>query len=665
MKFCKNRLARKSFAFISLFIMMEAILQPTISLALTTGPHQPEYISYEQPGATDMVNLLTGDFAFSLPILEVPGPEGSFSVPLTYNAGIGLEQEASWCGLGFNINVGSITREINQYPDDASGEFQTINMQDLTTVRGWTSAALGLGQIGWNNVSGHYGAISLLGIVNATYDNQGLSSGGLIGINHNRDRNGGVTFDAVQFANAVMTIASFGAGSAAEGAAVSFASIAKQAAVSLAVGAVMSSIFSPRTPGLSTNGYWAYNKKSQEQGFLHKDYWIWLDQTRNEEMYGILNLDQSPVDPVYSGYNVSVNGNLYPLYNSLFHSSSTGVASDINYYIPMNTSYKDAISPSLLATDNFNVKGPGISGSIKPYRLEVGSVAMPLEMTSWHHREIPIKFESYKVPFVYEGGLSSNYLYHTGHSSPVFGYNINAAVSGSVKAYLDDQIFQTGYRFRQDVATNFEIPQANHIEWLKNIEIMGTTFSFSNGYMDYFSSSSVAPTPTRSQFRQAFSFGGNFTYYSNSPKTDFLNTGNIPLQNTSDALNFQLNQAVTLNVTTYNSFPDLVNHLNGTVIAPQSSTVLDVNNRLQVSIPNALTNATGTYFDFQIITSQIKIPKSYNSIGGFSITAVNGLTYHYALPTYDRAQVTTIVSTSNSNQSSTIGRLFHLQTHGC
>jgi hypothetical protein len=43
-----------------------------------------------------MVNLTTGDMTYNIPILDVPGPERSFSLPLTYRAGIRLEQEASW-----------------------------------------------------------------------------------------------------------------------------------------------------------------------------------------------------------------------------------------------------------------------------------------------------------------------------------------------------------------------------------------------------------------------------------------------------------------------------------------------------------------------------------------------------------------------------------------
>src|SRR5687768_4798526 len=72
---------------------------PNEAVALTTGPHQPEYTSYEDGGAADLVNLLTGDFSFNLPILSVPvGLEGSFPVPLSYHGGISPDQEASWIG---------------------------------------------------------------------------------------------------------------------------------------------------------------------------------------------------------------------------------------------------------------------------------------------------------------------------------------------------------------------------------------------------------------------------------------------------------------------------------------------------------------------------------------------------------------------------------------
>src|SRR5690606_6495840 len=169
---------------LSLFLLLtfvQTLFITSVSVAQAVRPHQPEFTSYEYPGATDMVYLLTGDFTFSLPILEVPGAEGGFSLPLSYHAGIGNDQEASWVGLGFSLNPGAINRNIVGFPDDASGEQHGINVQDLTGVRGWTSSILGNGNIGWNSVDGHYGTIKLSLFSKISYNNGGLSSVGISG----------------------------------------------------------------------------------------------------------------------------------------------------------------------------------------------------------------------------------------------------------------------------------------------------------------------------------------------------------------------------------------------------------------------------------------------------------------------------------------------------
>src|SRR5690349_14582256 len=164
-----------------LITFVQSLFPPTYLLALTTGPHQPEYTSYEEPGASDMVNLLTGDFTFNLPILEVPGPEGSFSLPLSYHGGVGLDQEASWVGLGFSLNAGNISRTINQFPDDAAGESQAVTVKDLTGIYGYHMTT-GFWSAGWNNQTGSYGSVSLLGIVNAEWQGNRLSSVGVAGV---------------------------------------------------------------------------------------------------------------------------------------------------------------------------------------------------------------------------------------------------------------------------------------------------------------------------------------------------------------------------------------------------------------------------------------------------------------------------------------------------
>jgi hypothetical protein len=65
------------------------------------------------------VNLFTGDFFYSIPLMTVTGPNGeSVPVSLSYSAGIRNEQEASWAGLGWDLNPGEITRSVKGMPDD-------------------------------------------------------------------------------------------------------------------------------------------------------------------------------------------------------------------------------------------------------------------------------------------------------------------------------------------------------------------------------------------------------------------------------------------------------------------------------------------------------------------------------------------------------------------
>ena len=82
-------------------VMLTEMMAPIAAYALTSGPVQPEFSSFEPIGTTGMVNEFTGQFTYNLPIMEVPGPNGSsYPITLTYHSGGGLEDDASWVGHG-------------------------------------------------------------------------------------------------------------------------------------------------------------------------------------------------------------------------------------------------------------------------------------------------------------------------------------------------------------------------------------------------------------------------------------------------------------------------------------------------------------------------------------------------------------------------------------
>ena len=109
---------RKATALFILFTILNQMFAPMVAYALTAGPTSPEATSFEPVDTTDMVNMLTGKFTYSLPLLEVPGPEGGYPLSLAYHAGIQPNEEASWVGLGWSLNPGAIARNVNGFADD-------------------------------------------------------------------------------------------------------------------------------------------------------------------------------------------------------------------------------------------------------------------------------------------------------------------------------------------------------------------------------------------------------------------------------------------------------------------------------------------------------------------------------------------------------------------
>ncbi len=105
-------------SFVLLFTQILQITYPTLSYGLTGGPSQPEVQSFEPVGTSEMVDLFSGDFNYNIPLLDV----GGYPINIAYHAGVSMDQEASWVGLGWNINAGVINRSMRGLPDDFKGD---------------------------------------------------------------------------------------------------------------------------------------------------------------------------------------------------------------------------------------------------------------------------------------------------------------------------------------------------------------------------------------------------------------------------------------------------------------------------------------------------------------------------------------------------------------
>ncbi len=180
----KSKKNRKIIAIFLTLNFLSTLLPYNALYASNNGPNAPEASNFEPVSATDMVNLSSGDMAYVLPLLEIDG----FPVTLSYHAGIPMEMEASWTGLGWNINTGSIARGVVGTPDDwlQGSRLNLTYLQTRNTVYtvdvgyGFPNGAeVGVG-LSWGPNKSLSGSVSLsAGPVSASMDTDGNYSIGV------------------------------------------------------------------------------------------------------------------------------------------------------------------------------------------------------------------------------------------------------------------------------------------------------------------------------------------------------------------------------------------------------------------------------------------------------------------------------------------------------
>src|SRR5690554_4468727 len=138
----RNSRYTKGIALLLAVSFLSEIFAPTRAFALTGGPAQPEFNSFTPVGTSDMVNLSSGDMSYNIPLMDV----GGYPLNLAYNSGVGMDQEASWVGLGWDLSVGQINRNVRGIPDDFMGDEMNYknNIKDNVTVGANFNIAPGL-----------------------------------------------------------------------------------------------------------------------------------------------------------------------------------------------------------------------------------------------------------------------------------------------------------------------------------------------------------------------------------------------------------------------------------------------------------------------------------------------------------------------------------------
>lgn len=176
-----------------LVIMLLNILQPMTAFALTSGPSQPEAMSFQPVGMTDMVDLSTGDFKYNIPLLDVDG----YPINLNYQSGSGIDDEATWVGLGWNLNVGSINRQLRGIPDDFKGDEITTehSVKNKITVGGRLTTKIEFGGALEGKEESKLkvnGSLSI-GVFSDNYTGVGAEFGANVGMSYGLSNSSGLT----------------------------------------------------------------------------------------------------------------------------------------------------------------------------------------------------------------------------------------------------------------------------------------------------------------------------------------------------------------------------------------------------------------------------------------------------------------------------------------
>lgn len=187
----RNSYWSKGLSFLLVYLIVFQVFIPEKSYALTSGPSQPEVQSFEPVSTNQMVDPFSGDFTYNIPLLNIPGPNGGYPINLAYHSGLKMEQEASWVGLGWNINVGSLNRQVRGVADDYDGDrvISKFDMKENYTIGVGATTALEL----WG---GDAMADLNFGIGVQYNSYSGTSMALDVGVNFNENLSMGMSFDS-------------------------------------------------------------------------------------------------------------------------------------------------------------------------------------------------------------------------------------------------------------------------------------------------------------------------------------------------------------------------------------------------------------------------------------------------------------------------------------
>ncbi|TAH42090.1 MAG: hypothetical protein EYC69_06510 [Bacteroidetes bacterium] len=400
-----NKLRKRRFyAWLFLLIFLSEILTPTLSFALTGGPSQPEVQSFEPVGTSEMVDLFTGDFNYNIPLLDIEG----YPINISYHSGITMDQEASWVGLGWNVNAGVINRNIRGIPDDFDGDIVTkkfhmrpnrtygVNTGIGAEVFGFKALKLGYSiGVKYNNYTGVGAEQGTSASISVGVGGKGQLTAGL-GINASSDE--GLTISPNISMQAKVGLTDKRALNMGVSVGSSFNSRAGLKSVSISSNASLSQKYGTKTvkddkgnkkevdnyssgagPGGSISFDFGQQTYSPSAEFPMKNLSITTNFTIGGELFG-LNVN-GHITGYYSQQVLATNELNNPAYGYLNADKAVNLDNALmDFNREKDGGYTEstpALPLAIQTFDIYSVSGQGIGGSYRPYRGDLGHVFDP------------------------------------------------------------------------------------------------------------------------------------------------------------------------------------------------------------------------------------------------------------------------------------------------
>ena len=358
--------------------------------------------------ALRLLFIFSGDFNYNLPLMDVDG----YPINIAYHSGVSMDQEASWVGLGWNINPGVINRNMRGLPDDFSGENVTkeIYMKPNKTwgvaanvdieLYGFEAGSSGSGSIGFSfgfNFNNYTGPSISQGVNLAFSANMGSSGGLNGGLGLNSSSDDGLTIQpSVGFSAKVSKAENTSVGTNI-GTAFNSRGGLKQLTIGMSVTRSVSGEYVKDSKnrdiptagsmgGQVAGGTFDFGTATSSPMISNsmKNYGLSGKFTLGGELWGIHG--KIGVSGFYSSQKLAQNIINSPAYGYLY--SEKGQDNDyalMDFNREKDGSFNENMACLPLTNytfDTYSVMGQGISGSYRPFRSDIGHVFDPAAYTT-------------------------------------------------------------------------------------------------------------------------------------------------------------------------------------------------------------------------------------------------------------------------------------------